>query len=145
MKNRLPQEIIDQCWAVLRAHAPKSLAWNHYDLAVETEIGDTELWKAFLSQPEVAEWLLEEQALMQRYEIAKLTTNVAQSRSVGQAQLISAVNKVYQENRENVATGPAYIYCYIPLNEAQKAAPNVVMEKEDIFYAFDEPIKFSDS
>ena len=51
MKNRLPQEIIDQCWAVLRAHAPKSLAWNHYDLAVETEIDDTELWKAFLSQP----------------------------------------------------------------------------------------------
>lgn len=146
MRATLPPELVDHCWTVLKAHAPKSLSWNHYDLAAETDIDDTEIWKTFLLIPEVAEWLTEEQSLMQKYELAKLTTNVANSRSVGQAQLISAVNKVYQEGKEETASGPAFVYCYIPLNEAQKASPNVRMEQEDLFFALDDnPIKFDDS
>lgn len=124
----------DLCWAELRFHAPKSISWNHYDLAAKTEIHDVNLWKEFLQTREVIDWLNEERIILQTYELAKLSTNVSDSRSVGQAQLISAMGKVTDANRVNAATGPIFIYSYVPLNAEQRHAPNVQELTEDIFY-----------
>ena len=128
-----PEEL-DECWAALKSFAPKSISWNHYDFAIETEITNVQLWKAFLLNANVREWLEEERALMQDTELAKLTQNVSGSRSVGQAQLISAMNRLNDANKEEAATGPAFIYCYVPLTIDQQHAPNVQTLTEDIFY-----------
>ena len=118
----------------MRAFAPKSIAWNHYDLAQKTPIPDVEVWKEFLMDPDVRDWLAEERGLLQSSELAKLSTDVSNSRSVGQAQLISAMDRINQSNKNDAATGPAFIYTYVPLNAQQQHAPNVRMLTEDIFH-----------
>lgn len=128
-----PEEI-NECWAALKSFAPKSISWNHYDFAIETEITNVEVWKAFLLNADVREWLDEERALLQDTELAKLTQNVSGSRSVGQAQLISAMGRLNDANKDDAATGPMFIYCYVPLTIDQQHAPNVQMLTEDIFY-----------
>lgn len=138
----MTQELYEQCWEMLKAAAPESVAWNHYDLANNTKIKDSEVWKNFLMRREVIDWLEEERILLQNVELVKLSTNVANSRSVGQAQLISAMEKVNAANRNDAKTGPAFIYCYIPLNAQQKHAPNVQILSEDIFYEEPEEFKF---
>lgn len=120
-------------WAILKDNAPESISWNHYDLATNTDVTDVDLWKAFLTERDVIDWVKDEQTLLQRYELAKLSTDVAKSRSVGQAQLISAMSKINNENENNIAKGPIFIYTYVPLNAEQEHAPNVVQLKEDIF------------
>lgn len=128
------QETYDQCWEIMRAFAPKSIAWNHYDLAQKTPIPDVDIWKEFLMDIDVRDWLTEERSLLQSSELAKLSTDVSNSRSVGQAQLISAMDRINQSNKTEAATGPIFIYTYVPLNAQQQHAPNVRMLTEDIFH-----------
>lgn len=114
--------------------APKSITWNHYDLAQFTEIDDIALWKEFLQNREVIDWLEEERIMLQQYELTKLSTDITNSRSVGQAQLISAMERINNANKDTTSSGPIFIYTYIPLNAQQKQATNVHELKEDIFY-----------
>lgn len=130
----MTQNEYDACWEQMKTFAPKSISWSHYDLARETEINDIELWKEFLFKREVVDWLTEERTLLQSSELAKLSTDVSKSRSVGQAQLISAMQRIDKDNREETASGPAYIYTYVPLNAEQTHAPNVQILTEDIFH-----------
>lgn len=125
---------LEECWAALKRFAPKSISWNHYDFAIQTEITDVEVWKAFLLHPDVREWIEEERSIMQDTELAKLTSNVSGSKSVGQAQMISAINRLNDANKTNNATGPAFIYSYVPLTIDQQNAPNVHILSEDIFF-----------
>ena len=138
----MTHETYDECWTLMRQYAPKSIAWNHYDFAVKTDITNVEVWKEFLRDRDVIDWLTEERVLLQDSELAKLSTDVASSRSVGQAQLISAMDKISTANKSNAATGPAFIYTYIPLNAEQKHAPNVHELTEDIFYVKPPDFKF---
>ena len=124
----------EACWEQMRTFAPKSISWSHYDLARETEIEDIDLWKEFLLKRDVIDWLAEERIILQSSELAKLSTDVSKSRSVGQAQLISAMQRIDKDNREETASGPAYIYTYVPLNTEQIHAPNVQILQEDIFH-----------
>ena len=130
----LTQEQLDACWEELNRFAPESISWNHYDLATNTDINDVALWKAFIQRGDVAEWLEEERILLQRAELSKLSTRVADSRSTGQAQLIAAMGRLNESNKIEAATGPAFIYTYIPLNKEQEHAANVKILDEDIFY-----------
>ena len=138
----MTRETYDECWALMRFHAPKSIAWNHYDFAAKTDMDNVEIWKEFLRDRDVIDWLTEERVLLQDSELAKLSTDVASSRSVGQAQLISAMDKISNANKSNAATGPTFIYTYIPLNAEQKHAPNVHELTEDIFYVKPPDFKF---
>jgi hypothetical protein len=142
-----PEEF-QQCWDIMRAKAPESLSMNHYNLADTTEINDPQIWKEFMMNEDISEWLEEERKILQDTELAKLTANISSSRSVGQAQLISAMDRLKANKSEQTATGPMFIYTYVPLNEQQKQAPNVQLLQEDIFYV--NPIdpagpKFKDS
>ena len=127
-------EEYEACWEQMKTFAPKSVSWSHYDLARETDINDIELWKEFLFKRDVVDWLTEERTLLQSSELAKLSTDVSKSRSVGQAQLISAMQRIDNANKEETASGPAYIYIYVPLNTEQEHAPNVQILTEDIFH-----------
>jgi hypothetical protein len=130
----LDSETFENCWTTIKTLAPQSLSWNHYDLAVKTKINDPQIWKEFLTDENVSEWLEEERKIMQATELAKLTANISSSRSVGQAQLISALDRLQSNKSDQTATGPAFIYTYVPLNNEQKEAPNVQLLQEDIFY-----------
>ena len=132
-------ELKEQCWAQIKMFAPKSISWSHYDLAVQTEVESVDTWKEFLLQRDVQEWLEQERTLLQQSELSKLSTEVANSRSVGQAQLISTMQKINESNRANKAEGPIFVYCYVPLNTQQKNAPNVEILEEDVFYDKDAP------
>ena len=55
-------------------------------------------------------------------EIIKQAPN---SRSVGQAQLINALVKI--DEAATNKDGPVFIYSYVPLNDEQKFAPNVML------------------
>jgi hypothetical protein len=106
---------------------------NHYDLAAITGM-DAQIWKTFMMDENVSDWLEEERKIMRSTELAKLTSNISSSRSVGQAQLISALDRLENNKTDTGAQGPAFIYTYVPLNAEQKQAPNVQLLQEDIFY-----------
>ena len=135
----MTQTMVDKCWEQIKMFAPKSISWSHYDLAVQTEVESVETWKTFLLRRDVQEWLEQERTILQQAELSKLSTEVANSRSVGQAQLISTMQKINESNKANKAEGPAFIYCYVPLNSQQEHAPNVQILEEDIFYDKDAP------
>lgn len=106
------------------------LSMNHYDLAV-TASGDysAEEWKTFLSEPDIAEYIKKEMEIIRVAEVNKIVSGAATSRSVGQAQVLSALAKF--EDHSSQKEGPAFIYCYVPLNEEQRHAPNVLLVDED--------------
>ena len=134
MYMSLTQDQINLCWAQIKAFAPASVSWNHYDLAAKTNVPDVELWKKFQQRRDVCDWLEEERALLQQSEFAKLSTNVANSRSTGQAQLLTAMERINALNKTDINNGPTFIYTYVPLNTEQVQATNVIELKEDIFY-----------
>ena len=109
----------------------EALALNHYELANKTGHGTPALWKTFLMEPEIKQYISTETAIIRNAELNKITSDLKGFRSVGQAQLISALQKLDGQN--TTAEGPVFIYSYVPLSEDQKAAPNVNIETHDIF------------
>ena len=53
-------------------------------------------------------------------------------RSVGQAQLMSALDKIQHES--NHKEGPVFIYTYVPLSSEQAQAENVQEAESDPFW-----------
>lgn len=113
----------------------EGLALNHYELAEKTGFGTPMLWKEFLMEPEIKQYINTEAAIIRNAELNKITTDLKGSRSVGQAQLISALTKLEGQNIN--PEGPVFIYSYVPLSEDQKAASNVILEDKDIFLKSD--------
>lgn len=109
----------------------EAIFMSHYELAAESGISP-ELWKRFLQQPQVADWMADELKLFKQSQMKKLIKkSTSESKSVGTAQMINALGK----NMESGPTkeGPVFIYCYIPLNEQERHAPNVRILDRDIF------------
>lgn len=117
-------------WAAYKSLGQEGLPLNHYDLAKITET-DPELWKEFLSERDVEDWRNSEFAIIQDSELKKMTKDISKSSSVGQAQLMNTLSKQMESTGNK--SGPAFIYCYIPLNKQQQAASNVQILEEDIF------------
>ena len=120
----LDQIYIKKLWKIYKDQGEDVITWNHYELAEKTEEHNPEVWKQFLTDPEVASWIQTELRLIQDSELKKMVKGAARTRSVGQAQLISAFTKL----NDNSATkeGPIFIYTHVPLNEEQKFAPNAI-------------------
>ena len=62
-------------------------------------------------------------SLIRTAAINDIIQQAPNSKSVGQAQLINSLIKL--EEASSSKEGPTFIYCYVPLNEEQKNAPNV--------------------
>lgn len=118
---------------VFQNHLPDAFTWQHYDLAEHTDIKDPQLWKEFITDPEIATWIREELKLIQTAELNKMLLDISNSHSVGQAQIIQALSKLTELGDSKKKSGPAYIYCYIPLNQQQEQAPNIIQLDEDPF------------
>lgn len=121
------------CKQLMEEKAPRSIAWSHYDLAIETELDEIDTWREYLQEPDVMEWLQKERHLLQQSELAKLSTHMDNTQSVGRAQLLTSMMKVTEANKITSNDGPAYIYCYIPLSNEQRKAENVKELTSDIF------------
>lgn len=110
---------------------PGHLYCSHYDLA--NLCGHTPAdWKRFLTDAQVADYIQQELRILQQTEMTKLLQDVSgKSKSVGTAQLVSALTKLLDS--QQTKDGPAFVYCYIPLNPDERQAPNVVTLDHDPF------------
>lgn len=121
----------EQLWEQFKALEAKAISMNHYDLAKITAIKDVQLWKLFLTDPEVSAYIDQEASILAQAELRKLTADVSDSRSVGQAQLINAMGKIAET--KTTKEGPIFIYTYVPLANSQMKADNVNLLDRDIF------------
>ena len=120
-----------EMWEQFKALEAKAIQMNHYDLARATNQKDVQLWKQFLTDPEVTAYIDQEAQLLTQSELRKLASDVSDSRSVGQAQLINAMSKL--TDNKTTKEGPIFIYTYVPLTESQAKASNVQIAKTDLF------------
>lgn len=103
----------------------EALAMNHYELeACSDSDYSAEEWKLFLSETDVQEFIKKEMDIIRASQMNKIVQESSDSKSVAKAQLLSALQKMDTEDEK--ADGPIFIYCYVPLNDEQKNAPNVL-------------------
>lgn len=112
-----------ECWDIFMQLKEEALYLSHYQLAEITSVKDAFIWKEFLMDPKTVDYVSTEMNLIRTSAINKMVAEAPHSRSVGQSQLINALQKL--DERANNKEGPVFIYCYVPLNDAQKKAPNV--------------------
>ena len=120
-----------QLWEVYKNLGQNALKANHYTLATETDIDDPALWKEFLMEQDVNDYINQETAILQQAEFRSILLNTARDNSAGRAQLINAFMSV--NNRQNKKEGPIVIYSYIPLNAQQMKAGNIEINDKDPF------------
>ena len=123
--EQLTKAQFEQCKKDFIQLGESALYLNHYQLAAQTHIKDPILWKLFLTDPRIADYISSEMNLIRTASINEIIHKAPNSKSVGQAQLINALVKI-DETAAN-KNGPVFIYSYVPLNEEQKYAPNVAL------------------
>jgi len=104
---------------------------NHYTLPILTKCGTPQLWKEFLMETDVNDFINQETALLQQAEFRSILFDTAKDTSAGRAQLINALISV--NNTTKKKEGPVIIYSYVPLNKQQIKASNVEINDTDIF------------
>lgn len=128
----MTQEQFKTMFDLFQALGKSAVTLNHYDLAEQTGYGTPILWKKFLIDPEISEYIKSESQIMKTSELNKLLANISGNKGqVGQAQLIGALQRLTDD--APVKEGPAFIYCYIPLNTDQKHAENITILDDDPF------------
>lgn len=101
-----------------------ALSMNHYELNAVVPQFSAEEWKQFLSEPEIIDYIKKEMNIIRTSQMNKIVQESSSSRSVGQAQLLSTLQKLDED--AGTAEGPIFVYCHVPLNDEQKFAPNVL-------------------
>lgn len=132
MNLRLSSPNLIECLKEFEKLVPEDrLSMSVYDLAEFTDIKDYTRWIEFMKEPAVAEAIDEELNLYIDAQKRKLIqTTTIDDKSVGKAQLITALTKA---NEGSAGTGGnLFVYSYIPLNENEKKRPNVVELDLDI-------------
>lgn len=132
MNLRLSSPNLIECLEEFEKLVPEDrLSMSVYDLAEFTDIKDYTRWIEFMKEPAVAEAIDEELNLYIDAQKRKLIqTTTIDDKSVGKAQLITALTKA---NEGGAGTGGnLFVYSYIPLNENEKKRPNVVELDLDI-------------
>ena len=121
----------EQLWGYYKALGAEALKANHYTLALTTPETNPAVWKEFLMEQDVSDYINQETALLQQAEFRTILLNTAKDNSAGRAQLINAMMSV--NNKQNKKEGPIVIYSYIPLNEQQMKASNIEINNKDPF------------
>lgn len=127
LKPKLKEEL----WNYYKNLGADALKANHYDLALKTNFANPDIWKEFLMEQDVSDYINQETAILQQAEFRSILLNTARDNSAGRAQLINAMMSVNQ--KQNKKEGPIVIYSYIPLNEQQMKAPNIEINNRDPF------------
>lgn len=127
----LKPDLKEKLWVAYRSLGSDALKANHYTLAATTPYNDPAIWKEFLMESDVNDFINQETALLQQAEFRSILLNTARDNSAGRAQLINAMMSV--NNKQQKKDGPIIIYSYIPLNEQQMKASNIEINNKDPF------------
>lgn len=101
----------------------QALFSTHYELAELTHVQTPEVWKKFLTSPQVSEWIAEEIETLRKVQMRKVIRNASDNeRSVGAAQMMNALAKVSETTQAK--EGNIFIYTFVPLNDREQEAPN---------------------
>lgn len=123
--DQLTNRQFEECREQFLKLGESALYMTHYQLAMETHIENPLIWKMFLLDPRITDYINSEMNIIRNASINEIVQKAPNSKSVGQAQLINSLMKI-EESASN-KEGPVFIYSYVPLNEEQKFAPNVAM------------------
>ena len=126
------QKIKSELWEKFKEIGKNAITMNHYDLHETFPEYTLTQWKDFLLEKDVEDFIKSENKILQTAELNKMLQNVANSRSVGQAQLINTLSKI-QDEHSGTKEGPMFIYNYIPLDEHQAKASNIFEIETDPF------------
>jgi hypothetical protein len=118
-------------WEMYKNLGMEGLKANHYTLALKTEESNPDIWKEFLMEQDVSDYINQETAILQQAEFRSILLNTTRDNSAGRAQLINAMMSV--NNKQQKKDGPVIIYSYVPLNDQQKKSPNTEINDKDIF------------
>lgn len=121
--QKLTQEQYQKCESIFTKLGEEGLFMSQYELARNTDEKDPQVWKQFLMDPKISDYISSEMTLIRTATMNKMVNNAAGSNSVGQSQLLNALSKL--DEKEQIKDGPTFIYSYVPLNNEQKEAPNV--------------------
>lgn len=127
----MDQKLKEKLWKEYKSLGQEALKSNHYALALKTSQNNPEIWKEFLMETDVTDYINQETTLLQQAEFRSILLNTARDNSAGRAQLINAMMSV--NNKQTRKDGPIIIYSYIPLNEQQAKAPNIEINEKDPF------------
>lgn len=122
----------EQLFILFKSKGKDALKANHYDLVGLLGVGTPDLWKEFLQDSDVNDYIKKETELLQAAEFRKILFDVSdKDTSVGKAQLINAMVAI--TDKQTKKEGPIVIYSYIQPNEQQSAAENIRRITEDPF------------
>jgi hypothetical protein len=122
----------EQLFILFKSKGKDALKANHYDLVGLLGVGSPDLWKEFLQDSDVNDYIKKETELLQAAEFRKILFDVSdKDTSVGKAQLINAMVAI--TDKQTKKEGPIVIYSYIQPNEQQSAAENIKRITEDPF------------
>ena len=113
----------ERCWKTFIDLKEDGLHYSHYQLAEYTDIKDPLIWREFLLDPRTADYISSEMNLIRGAAINYMVQNAPDSNSVGQSQLINALQKIDEQSVKK--EGPVFIYSYVPLDDNQMNAENV--------------------
>lgn len=119
---KLLESQYQECWEIFLNLGEEGLRMNHYQLAEATRIPNALRWREFLLDPRTADYIASEMNIIRSAAINQMVQKAPDSRSVGQSQLINALQKIDEQAQHK--DGPVFIYSYVPLSTEQKAAPN---------------------
>jgi len=131
MTEQLTEQVREEMRELFLSKDTEAFYMNHYELNKTFPNYATDQWKAFLVDPEIADWLNSEQILMQKSQLQKLLRDIEKSNSTGKAQLIGQLQKLLSETQ--VKEGPIFVYSYVPLSDQQQQAENTIQENTDLF------------
>ena len=115
-----------------RLDPEERLYMTHYDLSRSSGIEDSQLWKRFLMETRVSNWIDQEITLIKSTTLRKMIKNAdSNERSYGAAQMLNALNKSF--DTDTTKEGPMFVYTYVPLNEREQGAPNTQRADRDLF------------
>ena len=120
-----------ELWQLYKALGADGLKANHYSLALKTTEDNPDVWKEFLMEQDVSDYINQETAMLQQAEFRSILLNTTRDNSAGRAQLINAMMSV--SNKQQKKDGPVIIYSYVPLNAQQLKASNVEINDKDPF------------
>jgi hypothetical protein len=117
---------------IFNSMLPNSLYDSHYELAEKTPYNASQ-WQAFLTDPAVVDFITKEIKALNQRELRRLIRDAStgKSKSVGTAQMVTALTRVLENS--NHKEGTIFVYSYVPLNTKESTAPNVSILKENPF------------
>lgn len=125
-EEREKQILLDEYKTLLERHYPDILHWTHFDLSERSSLSNIEAWKRFLMDPRVQAWLDEELSIHIKAQVFKLVGDADSNRSTALVQTLNSfLNYLDKRETDPANMGPAHIYTFVPLTEAEQFAENV--------------------